>query len=90
MDLDEFLMHMNTTLNYSDNTKRLCIAALKYKLNWCEKRSFDFVKLKKKAKQVNPHKAFSFEELQEIFALAATKTEVALKVHLLYDMAARI
>lgn len=74
----------------SDNTRRLCIAALKFKLNRCEKRNLEFPKSKKKAKLVNPHKAYSKEELQNLFELAKTSQETELKVHLLYDMAARV
>ena len=89
-DFFDFVIHMNTELLYSDNTKRLCLAALKYKLNKCEKRDFTFHKSRKRAKQVNPHKAHNKEELQEIFNVAANKLDVDVKVHLLYDMAARI
>ena len=49
-DLYDFIVHMNNNLSYSDNTKRLCIAALKFKLNKCERRSFIFPKQRKKAK----------------------------------------
>lgn len=77
-------------MGYCDNTKKLCIASLKYKLNKCERRNIEFTKSRKKSKQVNPHKAYSEEELQTIFDIAATKPEYNLKVHLLYDMAARI
>jgi site-specific recombinase XerD len=39
---------------------------------------------------VNPHKAYNEEELKEIFNMVANKLEYNVKVHLLYDMAARI
>lgn len=77
-------------MKYSDNTKRLCVAALKFKLNKCEKRNIDFPKIKKKAKLVNPHKAYSKEELQELFDCVKGNEEIELKIHLLYDMAARV
>jgi hypothetical protein len=48
--LDDFIIQMNMKLHYSDNTKKLCLAALKFKLNKCEYRGLEFPESRKKAK----------------------------------------
>ena len=88
--VNKYLVYILEANKYSDNSLRSCIAALKYKLNKCEKNGFDFKRSRGKAKIVRPHTAFTEDKMKELFELASTNLEVNTLVHILYDTAARI
>lgn len=87
-------MYIATMLNQkgaSDNSKKACFAALKYKLVTCEgRKDISFPKLKGKSRQKNPHRYFDQVQLAHIFEIAKSDTSIEVLVHLLYDMAARM
>lgn len=88
--VNKYIVHIIEEKEYADNSIRSCIAALKYKLNKCEKNDFDFKRSRGKAKIVRPHTAFTEDKMKELFELATSNLEVNTLVHLLYDTAARI
>jgi hypothetical protein len=69
---------------------RALIAALRFRFNFCEKRSYSFKGLSKKSKQEKPHKIIRPENLDKIFRSAAGNIELCTAFHLLYDLAARV
>lgn len=57
--VDRYIREVVTSKSHAENTIRLCIAALKYKVNQCEKLGIAFKKSGKQARLVRPHKAFT-------------------------------
>jgi len=79
---------VGTYINQGKATKIL-ISALKFRFKECEKKRFSFKGLNKKSENKRPHKAFSKDELQNIFEKLKKFPAVELGCRLLYDLAGR-
>lgn len=68
----------------------MLVAALKFRFNQCEKKKFNFKRLAAGSKSKRPHQAISAAELETIFARSADNLEMAVALHLLYDLGCRV
>ena len=68
----------------------MAIAALKFRFNYCEKRGFDFSRLKKESKNKKPHRFLPNEELEDLDRKSINYPLYRLGWHIMLDLAARV
>jgi hypothetical protein len=68
----------------------MAIAALKFRFNFCEKRRFDFSRLKKESNNKKPHRCLSAGELEELDVKSIKYPLYRLGWHIMLDLAARV
>jgi hypothetical protein len=87
----EVRQHIQEHSNAGKSTKMM-VAALKFRFNYCEKRSFDFSRLIKEAApdRKHPHRALKNGELSAIFDSLKPYPLMHLACRILLDMSARV
>ena len=68
----------------------MAIAALKFRFNYCEKKRFDFSRLKKESNDKKPHRCLHKEELEELDKKSVRYPLYRLGWHIMLDLACRV
>ena len=68
----------------------MLVAALKFRFNYCEKRDFDFSRLKKESQHKREHRCLTKEELAELDEKSKRYPLYRLGWHMMLDLAARV
>lgn len=81
--------HIQEASKQGKSTKMM-VAALKFRFNFCEGKSFDFRRLIKQSARPQPHQALKKTQLAAIFNTLRPHSLMHLACRMLYDLAARV